>query len=117
MLKASIHLTRADKTAEHDDMITILECDDTRDLFKVVYRTPDYKKRKAFVTSEHRVLDYVEDIIASLRRDADPFEYVQVDTVIHPPILYHVSDLDEKDVRSLILTVIRTAMRMDVENE
>jgi len=117
MQKASIHLTRMGQASSHDDVITILECEDTRDLFKVIYKTPDYKKRKAFVASEHRVLDYIDDILASMRHDADPFEYAQVDTVIHPPILYHVSDLDDKEVRSLILTVIRTAMRMDVENE
>lgn len=117
MQKASLFLTRIGKGSAHDDRIYIYETDDSRDLFRVVYRTPDYSNKKTFTTTEHRVLDYIEDIFAGLRRDADPFEYIQVDSVIHPSILFHVSDLDDTDVRELILGMIRSAMRMDVENE
>lgn len=117
MIKASIYITRTNEPSSGDEKITISETEDSRDLFKVVYKTPEFRARKAFVTTESRVLDYVEDILESLQHDTDPFEYIQVDTIIHPPILYHISDLDEKGIRKLILGMIQTAMRMDVESE
>lgn len=117
MQKVSFFLTRTGKGASHDDRIYVYETEDSRDLFRVVYRTPDYSHKKVFITSEHRVIDYIEDILTSLRRDSDPFEFIQVDTVIHPSILFHVVDLDDKDVMELILGMVRSAMRMDVENE
>ncbi len=117
MIKAEIFLTRAGKPGpSHDDTIKITESPDARELFVVTYRTPDYANRKRFTASEYRVLDYVEDILVSLQHDTDPFEFVQVNTVIHPSIMYHVSDMDKASIRELILTVVRTAMRTDVEN-
>ena len=42
--------------------------------------------------------------------DADPFEYLQVDTQMHPTVLYHVSDLDDPMVRHLIEDTVETAL-------
>jgi hypothetical protein len=114
MMKAEIFLTRADGSP--DDTIRICETEDSRDLFIVTYRTPDYVNRKRFIATEHRVLDYVEDIVRSLQHDTDPFEFFQVSTVIHPSIMYHVSDLDSPVTRELVINMIRTAMRTDVES-
>jgi len=117
MIKAELFLTRVgEPRASNDDTIKIAESPDARELFVVTYRTPDYVSRKRFIASEHRVLDYVEDILVSLQHDTDPFEFVQINTVIHPTIMYHVSDMDKASIRELILNVIRTALRTDVEN-
>lgn len=117
MQKVSVFLTRVGKRPSQDDRIYIHGTKDSRDLFRVVYHTPDVKQNKTFTTPEHRVFDYLEDVLTSLRRDSDPFEYIQINTAIHPSILFHISDLDDEDVRELILGMIRSAMRMDIENE
>jgi hypothetical protein len=116
MLKATIHLTRETNRPSEDDVISISEVEDTRDLFSVTFRTPDFSKKKVFVTTEARVLDYIEDILSSLEYDSDPFQFVQVDSVIHPAILYHTSDLDDGEIRDRIVGMIRMALRTDVES-
>lgn len=114
MIKAEIFLTRPGG-GSGDDIIKISECSASHHLFGVTYRAPDYANRKRFVLSESRVIDYVEDILRSLQHDSDPFEFVQISTPIHPSILYHVSDMDNSATRDLVITMIRMAMRADVE--
>lgn len=115
MLKVTVRLTRSSHRSQ-DDIINISEVEDTRDLFSVSYKTPDFESKKVFVTTESRVLDYIEDILASLEHDSDPFEHVQVDTAIHPAILYHTSVMDDEETRDHIVQMIRMAMRTDVES-
>lgn len=116
MLKATVHLTRDTNHPGQDDVISISEVEDTRDLFSVSFKTPDFTRKKVFITTEARVLDYIEDILASLEYDSDPFQFVQVHSAIHPAILYHTSDMDDIEIRTRILAMIRMALRMDVES-
>jgi hypothetical protein len=47
----------------------------------------------------------------------DPFENVQLTTVIHPVIFYRVSDMGRPDTRSTLLDMIQTALRTDVRTQ
>jgi hypothetical protein len=114
MIRTTLYLTRRDAGQDQDDAIYISTNGESRELFDVVYRTPELKKAKTFTTTESHVLDYVADILRALSSDTDPFENVQLTTAIHPSIFYHVSDMDSSTVRGDILSMIQTALRMNV---
>lgn len=111
MIKATLFFTKKNDT---DDIITIRSSEVVPDLYSVRFETPDMKTAKKFMISGDRVLDYVEDILYSLSRDTDPFEHIQLSTSIHPSVMYHVSDLDDRVIRKLIVTMIRDAMRFQI---
>lgn len=114
MYGAILLFTRKDKGSAHDDVITISSHSNSREIFEVVFRTPELKMDRKFMASFSSVVQYVEDILTSMRCDTDPFENIQLLTPIHPNILYHVSDMDESGNRDLVLNMIRDALRFDV---
>jgi hypothetical protein len=114
MLCFSLLFTRKDKTSAHDDKITVSRREDSSDIFDVVYHSPELKKDRMFLSSFSSVLTYVEDTLTSMRHDIDPFENIQVLTTIHPSVMYHVSDMDNDEVRHLILNTVRDSMRYSV---
>ncbi len=113
MYRASVYFTRKDMNSYSDDRIIVTARNDSRDLFDVKYDTPDLKNRK-FTTSCSGVLQYVGDILNSMQHDMDPFEHIQVNTAVHPSVMYHVADMDDSEVRNLILDMMRDALRADV---
>jgi hypothetical protein len=60
-------------------------------------------------------MGYLDDVLKTFRHDADPFEYVQVSTQIHPSVLYHVSELDCCQVRHLIVDTVEAAIERPVQ--
>ena len=117
MIRTTIYLTQRSAGESHDDVIHISTSDESRELYDVVYKTPELKKSKSFTTTESNVLDYVADILRALSNDMDPFEHFQLTTAIHPSIFYHVSDLESSSVRGDILAMIRMSMRVDVHTK
>lgn len=117
MIRTTIYLTQRGAGQSHDDVIHISTNDDSRELFDVVYKTPELRKAKKFSATESVVLDYVADILRALGNDMDPFENFQLTTAIHPSIFYHVSDLELPSVRGDILAMIRTSLRVDVQTK
>jgi hypothetical protein len=117
MIKTSLYLTQRGMGRAHDDVIHVSENEGSRDLFDVQYITPDLKKSKRFTLTESKVMDYLSDILHALPADMDPFENVQLTTVIHPVIFYHVSDMARPDTRSTLLDMIQTALRTDVRTQ
>lgn len=114
MLNIRILLTRKDGGPSMDDKILIETYGDEPGLFKVTYSTPDVTRSKAFVATESRVIDYLEDIVYSMYRDTDPFSLIQLSTCIHPCVMYEIADLYEKDVRDLLLNMSADALRLHV---
>lgn len=109
MLLATLHIISANN--QPDDIIYIRSSSELhRNRLMVTFRPGDSGCAKtSFFMPGYRVLDYVDDILQSLRRDADPFEEVQITTRIHPAVLFHVSQLDDRDTRHLILGMLETA--------
>lgn len=113
MINISYIMTRKDEGASRDDRIDVRAFNETG-LYRVTYSTPEFRRNKTFVATESQVLDYLEDVLFSLSRDTEPFDRFQLNTCIHPPVMYHVADLYEEDVRRMILNMSRDAVRLNV---
>jgi hypothetical protein len=114
MLKATLYIQRTNAPAASDDIIQLFDDDEFRDMIRVTYSTPELKKSTEFYLTVPQTLQYLSDTLKTLRHDAQPFEHVQVSTMLHPSILYHVSDLDCCQVRHLIEDTLETALRRQI---
>jgi hypothetical protein len=115
MLKATLYIQRTDgRGPSSDDTIQIFEDETHHDMARVVYSTPELAKNAEFYLPTSKAILYIRDTLKTLRHDTQPFESVQVTTRIHPSVLYHVSDLDDYEVRHLIEDTIETAIRLPV---
>lgn len=115
MLKATIYIQRKDGTGKKDDdVIDFYEDDDYQEMVRIKYSTPELQRNATFYLPIPRAINYLSDILKTFRHDADPFEYVQVSTQIHPSVLYHVSDLDNTEIRHLIEDTVEAAIRRPV---
>jgi len=111
MLKATIYIQRKNSSgAETDDKILFYDDSDYHEMVRVVYSSPELRKDNAFYLTVPRAMGYLDDVLKTFRHDADPFEYVQVSTQIHPSVLYHVADLDCCSVRHLIVDTVEAAV-------
>jgi len=117
MFVASVYFLRKQGSRANDDIITVRRVAEYPGIFQVTYNSPDFTFGKTFTSHGNSVCTYIEDSLTSMTHDTDPFENIQVSTVVHPSVLYHVSDMDNCDVRELILHMIRDAMRFDVSND
>lgn len=115
MIRATLIITRKDKAAAFDDKVVISQSSESSEVYSVSYSTPELRSVRAFSATYNSVLQYVEDILTSLKYDTEPFEYVQVYTAIHPSVMYHVVDVDDSDARRVILNQIRDSMRFNVQ--
>lgn len=109
MLLASLYIISADNRP--DDVIRIQTTTSRRLMVVFEPGEPGCKKTIFFMNS-HCVMSYIDDILQSMRMDIDPFEELQVTTRIHPSVLFHVSDLDKRDTRHLILGMVETALKL-----
>lgn len=114
MHRATLLLTRKGLNSSHDDTINIDRSEDSMGMFKVTYKYEGSPNTRTFVACEMNVLQYVEDILTSLSYDVDPFHHIQVDTAIHPSVMYHHLDLEMSCVRDRILNQIENALRFEV---
>jgi len=110
----SVLFTRKDKGPSKDDRIRVSPNPDSRDVFDVFFQCPELRHSRKFTATSSGVLRYVEDALVSMRHDTDPFERIQVLTSIHPSVMYHVCDMDDSDVRRLILNMLEDSLRYDV---
>jgi hypothetical protein len=115
MLKVTFFIQRSDGHSEaDDDTIRIYDADVYSDMVRVVYSTPEVKRESTFYLTVPNALLYVRNMLKTLNYDSQPFEYVQVSTSIHPSVLYHVSDLDDSEIRWLIEDTVEVALRSPV---
>jgi hypothetical protein len=110
MLKATLYIQRKEGTSDTDDVIYLHESSMLHDTVEIVYQSPDLRKAKKVILSTSKAMAYVNHILKSLCHDMEPFEYVQVSTMIHPSVLYHVSDMDNREVRYLIEDMVEMAL-------
>jgi hypothetical protein len=115
MLKATIYVQRKNSNGvEEDDLIRFYEDSDYQEMVRIKYTSPEVTKDATFYLPVSRAINYLDDVLKTFRHDADPFEYVQVSTQIHPSVLYHVSDLDNTEIRHLIEDTVEAAIRRPV---
>lgn len=119
MNRATIRFVRDGNDEMEDDVIRIFDTD-CNDLFRITFRAADMKRTSQFMATRHLALQYIADILHTMSHDSDPFESIQVDTAIHPSILYHVADMDEHHIRRLVEDTVdsvlyRTIVKTDTE--
>ena len=114
MRNLRILFTRKNRGSTHDDTIDITVVKGCPEMFSVAYMSPEFVKERRFKASYSSTLQYVEDILASLQYDTEPFELVQIMTAIHPTVLFHVADLWNPDIRNVLMNQVRDSMRFDV---
>ena len=113
MQLATIRFVRNERREREDDVIRIYATNCT-DLFRVTFLAMEMKKSNQFFATRHWATQYVSDILNTLMHDSDPFESLQVETAIHPSILYHVIDMDEAHIRGLVEDTIDSALRRTI---
>lgn len=116
MLKVTLRFIRNvdARAGNQDDILHIYDDDEYHETCRIVFRPKDVKKGSEFYLDERRTMDYISSILKSMQHDSDPFEYIQVDTAMHPTILYHVSDMDNRDIRWSVEDAIYDAIRRPI---
>jgi hypothetical protein len=109
-LRVSFYIQRSG-TGKKDDILSIYEDDSYLEMYRFVYQAADLHRKHTFYLPRSKVIPYVSDLLKSLTHDIEPFEAVQVSSSIFPSVVYHVSDLDDPDVRHLIEDMVSTSLR------
>lgn len=113
MIKVKLYFTR---TAGADDILQIFETEEYFDMAKIVYTPGDHaKKSNVFYMSRGDVLRYVSTIFKSMDNDTDPFEYVQIESAIHPSVMIPIVDLAERETRWQLEDMVEQALYANVE--
>ena len=113
MIKVKLYFTR---TAGADDILQIFETEEYFDMAKIVYTPGDHaKKSNVFYLSRADVLTYVSTIFKSMDNDTDPFEYVQIESAIHPSVMIPIVDLAERETRWQLEDMVEQALYANVE--
>lgn len=98
-----------------DDVLTVYPTD-SRSSFRVVFKPGDFEtKQNVMHMSYYEVQRHVRNVLNSLRYDTDPFERIQVILPAAPSVFYHVSDLDDVEIRELIYDMLEDALDAEVE--
>jgi hypothetical protein len=113
MQKVKLFFTR---TAGPDDIVQIYDDETHVDMVRVVYTPGDHtKKSNEFYMTARDVLSYVQNILRAMGHDVDPFEFVQIQTAIHPSIMFSAMDVHSRRVQDALDDMIFQAIRVNVE--
>ena len=108
--KVTLRFQRKSGLPPTDDVLRIMDDDEYHDTYQVDFNPGNGRGQYRYFLTRPALLDYIADILRTMPHDADPFEYLQIDTQMHPTVLYHVSDLDDPMVRHLIEDTVETAL-------
>lgn len=112
MLKVKLFFTRRNGA---DDIVQLYDDEEYFEMVRIVYTPGDHTKTSnEFWLTRRDTFSYVSSILKSLESDNDPFEYIQVQTAIHPSVMYPVSEMEETSTRHLIEDMIQDAIHANV---
>jgi hypothetical protein len=112
MQKVKLYFTRR---AGSDDIVQMFDDETHVDMVRLVYTPGDHtKKSNEFYLTSRDVLSYVNNILKAMDSDIDPFEYVQIQTAIHPSILFSAMDVGTRRTQDLIDDMIFQSIRVNV---
>jgi hypothetical protein len=112
MQKAKLYFTRRRGA---DDIIQMYDDETHVDMVRVVYTPGDHtKKSNEFYMTSRDVLSYVRNILNAMNNDVDPFEHVQIQTAIHPSILFSAMDVGCRRVQDVFDEMLFQALRVNV---
>lgn len=113
MSKAILHFINKNN---QDDILRIFDDDKYVDMYRVTFKAHDAPGVSEMFLSYHDLQDYISTILKSLERDNDPFEYVQVITPVHPSVIYHVCELEDRETRWHVEDMVFLACRKQIWN-
>ena len=96
------------KKGRRDDTIAMSVVSQHETFIK--YRDGDRKGYYEFTLDHADTYQYVTDLLTTLVRDVDPFDYIQVMPCTGPSVLYPICDLDNDTLRDAILSQVHTAL-------
>lgn len=103
MLVTTLHFI---KDGDQDEILKIFR--KNGDDFKCVFQPSDLRSAFSFHLNRRTLIDYVLDMIDMVAKDdVDPYEQIQVSTMIHPRILFHVSELSKEEVSERMWDMIK----------
>jgi hypothetical protein len=112
MQKAKLYFTRRRGA---DDIIQMYDDETHVDMVRVVYTPGDHtKKSNEFYMTSRDVLSYVRNILHAMNNDVDPFEHVQIQTAIHPSILFSAMDVGCRRVQDVFDEMLFQSLRVNV---
>lgn len=115
MLKVKLFFTRRQG---EDDILQIYDDETYFEMNRVVYTPGEHTKRSnVFYLPRRDVLSYVSTIFKSMETDTDPFEYVQVQSAIHPSVMLSVADLEDREKRYQLEDMVEQALYANVEEQ
>jgi hypothetical protein len=113
MLKVKLFFTRRNGD---DDIVQMYDDETHVDMVRVVYTPGDHtKKSNVFHLTTRDVLSYVDNILRAMGNDVDPFEFVQIQTAIHPSIMFSAMDVHSRRIQDTLDDMIFQAIRVNVE--
>jgi hypothetical protein len=113
MQKVKLYFTRRNGS---DDIIQMYDDETHVDMVRLVYTPGDHTKRShEFHLTSRDVLSYVNNILKAMNNDVDPFEFVQIQTAIHPSIMFSAMDVGCRRVQDVLDDMIFQAIRVNVE--
>ena len=113
MLKVKLFFTRRNGD---DDIVQMYDDETHVDMVRVVYTPGDHtKKSNVFHLTTRDVLSYVDNIFKAMGNDVDPFEFVQIQTAIHPSIMFSAMDVHSRRIQDTLDDMIFQAIRVNVE--
>lgn len=113
MQKVKLYFTR--RTGS-DDIIQMYDDETHVDMVRLVYTPGDHTKRShEFYMTSRDVLSYVRNILNAMNNDVDPFEFVQIQTAIHPSIMFSAMDIGCRRIQDTLDDMIFQAIRVNVE--
>jgi hypothetical protein len=115
-----LYLTRADASARDDDSIVFNTVPGLPDMIKVVvtYAATGTQENSSFsnsfVVSRSGAYGYVMSLVASILRDTDPFEHLQISSAMFPSVIYAVEELEDDDIRAAIQDIVYATLNTTI---
>lgn len=110
MLIATIHFLR---TNEADEILKIFKVNS--DSYKCTFFPGELRAHYSFRQDKRTVLDYIDTTLrAVVNDDVDPYEQVQISTMIHPRILFHVIDLEKAETYERLWDILTSAFSFPI---
>lgn len=103
------------RSGMQDDIIQFFDDETHEDMVRIVYTPQEHtEKSNEFYLTRRAALMYVSQILKSMAYDNDPFEFVQLQTVIQPSVILPVSDVSG-EARYLLEDMIEQALSANVD--
>jgi len=116
MLVLTIWLIYSDSN-RRDDKIDVYRGESATDQLRITFTPGDSLSRSIyrFKFSRDEARRYLGNVFGALRFDQDPAEKVQISPVTGPPVMYHVSDLE--DAEEAVMATIDQVLYTDISRD